>query len=97
MIIVRATTRIAAALLLLAACTGGEKTVADTRATGGGTAGVERARAAATLADAMAADPSHADSILSAAGYTVESFERLMYEIAADSAQAAAYAAARTD
>jgi hypothetical protein len=45
----------------------------------------------------MTANPSRADSLLSAAGYTVESFERLMYEIAADSAQAAAYAAARTD
>jgi hypothetical protein len=90
-------TRIAAVLLLLAACAGGDKTGADTQASGGGAADVEQARAAATLANAMAANPSRADSIISAAGYTVESFERLMYEIAADSAQAAAYAAARTD
>jgi hypothetical protein len=90
-------TRIAAALLLLAACAGGEKSEADTQAGGGRAAGVERARVAATLANAMVANPSRADSIISAAGYTVESFERLMYEIAADSAQAAAYAAARTD
>lgn len=94
----RGTTRIAAVLLILAACAGGEKNnAADTQASGEGAAGVGRARAAATLANAMAANPSRADSILSAAGYTVESFERLMYEIAADSAQAAAYAAARSD
>jgi hypothetical protein len=93
----RATIGIAAALLLLAACAGGDRPVADTQASGGAAAGVERARAAATLANAMTANPSRADSLLSAAGYTVESFERLMYEIAADSAQAAAYAAARTD
>lgn len=83
-----------AAALVLAACAGSDG-AADARA--GAPAGVERARAAAVLANDMAANASRADSILTAAGYTVESFEQLMYEIASDSAQAAAYAAARTD
>jgi hypothetical protein len=85
-----------AAALLMAACAGSDRT-ADARAGEGASAGVESARAAAALANDMAADPSHADSILTAAGYTVDSFEQLMYEIASDSARAAAYAAVRTD
>ena len=88
---------ISATLLLLAACAGGDKPGSDTQASASAPAGVDRARAAATVAHAMAANPSRADSILAAAGYTVDSFERLMYEIAADSVQSAAYAAARAD
>lgn len=56
----------------------------------------DRATAAAAVANAIAANPAAADSILSAAGYTRDSFQELMYEIAADSAMSAAYAAART-
>jgi hypothetical protein len=51
---------------------------------------------AATTAKAIEARPAAADSILTAAGYTRESFQKLMYEIAADSAKSAAYAAAKT-
>ena len=55
----------------------------------------EGARAAASLANAIAANPSAADSILRAAGHTPDSFQKLMYDIAADSAMSAAYAAAK--
>ena len=50
---------------------------------------------AATTAKAIEARPAAADSILTAAGYTRDSFQKLMYEIAADSAKSAAYAAAK--
>ena len=56
----------------------------------------ERARTAASVANAIAARPAAADSILQAAGFTRTSFDSLMYEIAADSAASAAYAAAKT-
>ena len=80
--------------LLLAACAGsddGTNTAAarDTTAAG-------RARAAAAVANAIAAKPSAADSILRAAGYTPEEFERLLYDIAADSAMSAAYSTAKS-
>ena len=52
--------------------------------------------AAATTAKAIEANPAAADSILTANGYTRESFQQLMYDIAADSTKAAAFAAART-
>jgi hypothetical protein len=87
---------ILAALLLATGCGGDEQPASDT--TGDLTAEAAtsaRAVIAAGVADAMERAPNAADSILSAAGYTRESFERLMYEIAADSAEAAAYAAAR--
>jgi hypothetical protein len=50
---------------------------------------------AATTAKAIDAQPAAADSILTAAGYTRDSFQKLMYEIAADSAKSVAYAAAK--
>jgi hypothetical protein len=50
---------------------------------------------AAATAKAIEANPAGADSILKAAGYTRESFQQLMYDIAADSAKAAAFAAAK--
>jgi 5,10-methylene-tetrahydrofolate dehydrogenase/methenyl tetrahydrofolate cyclohydrolase len=50
---------------------------------------------AAATAKAIEANPAATDSILTAAGYTRESFQQLMYDIAADSAKAAAYAAAK--
>lgn len=54
-----------------------------------------RARAAATIANAIAANPAAADSILTANSHTRESFQRLMYDIAADSALSAVYTAAK--
>ncbi len=94
---IRTLNTIAASLLLLAACAGGDRKLADAQGSSAAPTGEVRAHTAAALANAVAANPSRADSILSAAGYTVESFEQMMYEIAADSAQAAAYAAARTN
>jgi hypothetical protein len=88
---------LAGLLLTATGCTSDETPAADTTAaTAGAQAGAsERAVTAARVADAIARSPNAADSILSAAGYTPESWERLMYDIAADSAEAAAYAAAR--
>jgi hypothetical protein len=51
--------------------------------------------AAAATAKALEANPAGADSILKASGHTRDSFQELMYEIAADSAKAAAYTAAK--
>jgi hypothetical protein len=55
----------------------------------------DRATQAAAIANAIAAKPASADSILKANGYTAESFETLMYEIASDSAMSVAYASAK--
>ncbi len=89
----------AAVLLAATGCARGENdgrdTARDTTAVVGAP-NTERARTAAAVADAIAANPSAADSILTAAGYTRESFQRLMYEIATDSAMSAAYASAKT-
>lgn len=84
------------ALLLLSACASGEKP-ADTTNTAVVAPSPEsdRARAAANVANAIAANPAAADSILTAAGYTRDSFQALMYEIAADSVMSNAYAAAK--
>jgi len=85
-----------AALLLAAAAgcgRGGEKT--DTTVAVA-TSAADRAVAAAAVANAIAANPAAADSILSEAGYTPDGFQQLMYQIAADSAMSASYAAART-
>jgi hypothetical protein len=88
----------AAVLLLGAACSRGEKPpLPAIQQPAVPTPGpIERAQAAAAVADAIAAAPAKGDSILAAAGYTADGFERLMYEIAADSTMSAAYAAART-
>ncbi len=83
-----------AALLAVSGCKGGEKG-ADT-AVEAATPAADRARSAAATADAIAANPSAADSILGAAGFTRDSFDKLMFEIAADSAMSAAYAGAKT-
>ena len=82
-----------AALLAVSACAKNDKS-ADTS---GGLAPspVELARSAALTANAVAANPTAADSILKAAGHTQESFQRQMYEIAADSEMSAAYASAK--
>jgi hypothetical protein len=50
---------------------------------------------AVAVAQAIEAAPARADSILSAHGLTRAGLDSLMYEIAADSAKAATYAAAR--
>lgn len=88
----------AALLLLAAGCTGGDKSAPAAQGQSAAAAtGVGRAKAAAAVANAIDANPAAADSILRAAGYTPDSFERLMYDIAADSASSAAYAAVRSD
>ena len=56
--------------------------------------GSDRATKAATVSNAIAAKPAAADSILKANGYTAESYQATMYEIAKDSAESARYAAA---
>ena len=84
----------AAVLLIVVGCTRREKS-ADTAAVAA-TPTADRAQTAASVANAIAANPSAADSILRAAGYTRDSFQKLMYEIAADSAMSAEYAATKT-
>lgn len=83
-----------AALLLAATGCAGGGGQADTAVAGAG-ATADRAVTAAVVANAIAANPTAADSILSVAGYTPDSFQQLMYEIAADSAMSASYSAAR--
>lgn len=82
-----------AALLAGSACANSEKT-ADTAAEVTPSA-TDRARRAALIANAVAANPVAADSVLKAAGHTQDSFQRLMYEIASDSVMSAAYAGAK--
>lgn len=88
--------RVCAALLVLAtACARKES---DTPNTVGATASApasDRAATTAAVSNAIAANPAAADSILQANGFTREEFQRVMYEIASDSAQSAAYAAAK--
>lgn len=84
----------AALLLAAGGCTRGE-TSSDTAAAVTAGPGQDRARTAAAVANAIERNPAGADSILRAAGYTRESFQQAMYEIAADSAQSAAYTAAK--
>lgn len=89
----------AVALLGVLACGRGDETADTSAALPADTAATPaeaRGRAAATLANAIAAKPESADSILSAAGHDRDSYQALMYEIAADSASSAAYTAART-
>src|SRR5688500_7470102 len=93
---------VAGVLMTVTGCAGGEKTgdsaaasVTPTPASSAATQNTDRARTAAAVANAIAARPSAADSILTAAGMTRDSFQTLMYEIAADSAMSAAYAAAK--
>jgi prophage DNA circulation protein len=82
---------LAAALLLSVVGCARDKTA--NQASAGSEA--DRATTAAAIANAMAAKPASADSILTANGYTAESFERLMYENASDSAMSVAYANAK--
>ena len=89
----RYTSVLTALLLATAACASGEKK-SDTTAAAAAP-GNSRARTAASVANAIEANPAKADSILGAAGYTRDSFQQAMYEIAADSAMSAEYAAAK--
>lgn len=84
---------VAAALMVVAACAKGDRQT-DTAAVASDP-NTERARKAALVADAIEANPAAADSILRASGYTRESFETAMYEIAADSAMSETYVAAK--
>ena len=83
------------AVLLLAACARGENAATDTSAAAS-TASTSPEAKAAMVANAIAANPAGADSILTANGYTRESFEQELFAIAADSARSVAYAAAKT-
>jgi hypothetical protein len=83
----------AVALLAASACAKPDqpaRAAASTTAPAG-----DRAQTAALTANAIAARPAAADSILKAHGYTPDGFQKLMYEIAADSAMSAEYAGAR--
>jgi hypothetical protein len=79
-----------AALLFAVGCAGEREGSADSAA-----ASTDQATAAAMVSNAIAANPTKADSILQANGYTTESFQRAMYDIAADSAMSERYAAAK--
>jgi len=89
---------LAGLFLLAAGCGGGEKpsTTAQDKPARALTT-IELATEAARVANAIEALPTRADSILKAAGQTPESFQQMMYQIAADSAMSAAYAAARVE
>ena len=87
---------IAAAVLLTTVGCAREANDADTAvAVTASASTADGARAAASTANAIAANPAGADSILRAAGHTRDSFQKMMYEIAADSAMSAVYAAAK--
>jgi hypothetical protein len=100
--------RFALALLITttSACDGGDKPApaAQDQAASSADAAAEvpltgsptdLATEAARVANAIEQMPGSADSILKAAGQTPESFQQLMYRIAADSAMSAAYSAVR--
>ncbi len=94
-------TIVAASLMLIATgCAADDRhsdtTAAHASAAARDTSVAGRARSAAAVANAIAAKPAAADSILRAAGYTREEFEKLLYDIAADSAMSAVYTAAKT-
>jgi hypothetical protein len=85
----------ATAVLLLGACQQGDKSADAAPAAAAddtpGDAGVQRA---AGIARGVNANPGAVDSVLAAHGTTAAELDSLMYEIAADSARAAAYAQA---
>lgn len=84
--------------IFAAACASDAGNTGDTTATTTTAAArtTDTVTAAATISNAIAANPAAADSILRANGHTPESFERLLYDIAADSAMSSRYAAAKT-
>jgi hypothetical protein len=92
--------RICLLLLAFAAgCARSESGSADSAGTTAATPASSSPRSpaeVAAIANAISANPTKADSILTANAYTADEFERVLYAIASDSAQSAAYAAART-
>ena len=91
----RITTLAGIAFLAVGACAKGDGT-ADSTSIASGTASDDPAVKAANVANAIAANQAGADSILTANGYTRESFDKQLLDIAADSAMSARYAAAKT-
>ena len=92
------TRRLLALALIVAACAKPDANRADTTAAGAAAApaaSTDRVAMAAAMSDAIAANPAAADSILRANNMTQEQFQQLMFDIAADSSQAARYAAAK--
>ena len=90
------TLAITAALVLLAACAKSDDSAGSSAgSTTAAAPEADRAAAAAAVSNAIAANPGKADSILQANNMTRESFDQAMYEIAADSALSARYAAAK--
>lgn len=89
----------AAAILTVTGCAREERrpdtAAATPAATSEASTNADRARTAATIANAIAARPLAADSILKANNHTRESFQRLMFDIAADSAMSAVYASVK--
>jgi hypothetical protein len=89
-------TRALTALIVLAtACAKTETPASDTTTPAATPATVDRVATAAAVSKALETNPAAADSILRANGMTADEFQRLMYDIARDSAQSAAYAAAK--
>lgn len=84
------------AVLLVAAACARDTGNTDTSAAATSGAAPDSAEMAAAISSAIAASPARADSILQANGHTTESFDALMFRIAADSGMSARYAAART-
>jgi len=83
-----------AALLSVSACAKDDKPASES-GSATATTPADRARAAALTANAIEANPAAADSILKEGGYTRDGFQKLMYEIAGDSAMSAQYASAK--
>jgi hypothetical protein len=89
---------LAYAVSLIAACGGGNKAPeqqASATPAAEQTAPPADVQLAVVVAQAISATPTKVDSILSAHGLTHAGLDSLMYTIAADSAKAAAYVAAR--
>jgi hypothetical protein len=87
----RITTLAGIALFAVGACAKGDGTADSTSIA----ASDDPAVKAANVANAIAANQAGADSILTANGYTRESFDKQLLDIAADSAMSARYAAAK--
>jgi hypothetical protein len=56
--------------------------------------GSDRVNTTAAVSNAIAAHPAASDSILKANGYTMETYQTALYEIAKDSAESVRYSAA---
>lgn len=91
-------TRVSILLLVaLAACARTDEAATDTAGTTTAAATTDdRGARAAAISNAIAANPAGADSILKANNLTAEQFDKMLYDIALDSTQSAAYAAAKT-